>query len=387
MPLLPSAPRSLSGGALALALLAFSFSVTGAPPASSTQGNAQVQEVAPEEGANHDELRERIEELVTEALEQPGAVGLSVAVAIGDELVIAGGYGIAEVEHDVPANVDTMFRIGSVTKQFTSAAVMRLVERGDLELDQLITEYLPDFPTQGHEVTVLHLLTHTSGIKSYTGLGREWQRVVSLELDHQELLALFQDEPFDFAPGERFLYNNSGYYLLGMILEDVTEKSYADLLQTELVQRLGLKRTRYGSNTDLIKNRAQGYQMIDGELANDALIGMSQPGAAGALLSTAKDLVRWQQALVSGKVVSADSYEMMTTPFMLNDGSETKYGFGLGLGIMDGHPVVQHGGGIFGFNSMLAYYPEKMLSVAVISNSEGYSAGDLAARIARAVLE
>ncbi len=387
MPDLRLVSLSLAGGTLALASLTFSASAVAAPGSWSAPRSASAQEVAPEQDAIHDELRERIEGLVAGALERPGAVGLSVAVAIGDELVLAGGYGIAEVEHDVPANVDTMFRIGSVTKQFTAAAIMRSVEKGDVELDQLITEYLPDFPTQGQEVTVLHLLTHTSGIKSYTGLGREWQRVVSLELDHQELLALFQDEPFDFAPGERFLYNNSGYYLLGMILEEVSEKSYADLVQTELVQRLGLKRTRYGSNTDLIKNRAQGYQMADGELANDALIGMSQPGAAGALLSTAQDLVRWQQALVSGKVVSPDSYQLMTTPFMLNDGSETKYGFGLGLGVMDGHPVVQHGGGIFGFNSMLAYYPEEELSVAVISNSEAFPSGGLAARIARAALE
>ncbi len=387
--MLRSILRSRAGGALAFALLVVSLSSTAASEGIDRRldARAHLQEAAAEEGPNRGELRERIEGLVKRMLEQPGAVGLSVAVAIGDELVLAGGYGIAEAEHDVPANVDTMFRIGSVTKQFTSAAIMRLVEKDELALEDLLVEHVPKFPTRGHEVSILHLLTHTSGIKSYTGLGDEWQKIIALELSHEELLDLVRDAPFDFAPGERFLYNNTAYYLLGVIVERITGQSYADHLRTEILQPLGLTRTRYGSNTDLIKNRAQGYQMIDDELANDALIGMSQPGAAGALLSTAKELVQWQLALVGGKVVSPDSYELMTTPFMLNDSSETKYGFGLAIGTFAGQPVVQHGGGINGFNSILSYYPEAKLSVAVISNSEACSAGQLGAAIARAVLE
>jgi len=210
---------------------------------------------------------------------------------------------------------------------------------------------------------------------------------VPLELTHEELLTLLRGESFDFAPGERFLYNNTGYYLLGMIIEEVTGKSYADHLRAGLLSPLGLTRTRYGSNMELIENRAQGYRMIDGELANDALIGMSQPGAAGAILSTAQELVQWQLALVGGEVVSPQSYELMTTPYVLNDGKETKYGFGLGLGAHAGQRAVRHGGGINGFNSMLAYYPEAQLSVAVISNSEACSAGSLAHAIAKALLE
>ncbi len=379
MLILRSLPASIVAAILTSALLALGPAVPTALP--------QDPESAVAATRDQEELRERIEGLIARTLEQPGAVGLSVAVAIGDELVLAGGYGIAEAEHGVPVDVDTLFRIGSVTKQFTAAAVMRLVEQEELTLEDLLNDHLPDFPTQGHEVSILHLLTHTSGIKSYTSLGERWLKTVPLELTHEELLTLLRGESFDFAPGERFLYNNTGYYLLGMIIEEVTGKSYADHLRAGLLSPLGLTRTRYGSNMELIENRAQGYRMIDGELANDALIGMSQPGAAGAILSTAQELVQWQLALVGGEVVSPQSYELMTTPYVLNDGKETKYGFGLGLGAHAGQRAVRHGGGINGFNSMLAYYPEAQLSVAVISNSEACSAGSLAHAIAKALLE
>jgi CubicO group peptidase (beta-lactamase class C family) len=210
---------------------------------------------------------------------------------------------------------------------------------------------------------------------------------VARELSHAELLALFQDVPFGFEPGTAFLYNNSGYYLLGMILEEVTGDSYAEHLASSLFEPLGLTRTRYGSSTDIIPNRAQGYRVTEeGQLENDWAIGMSQPGAAGALLSTAGDLVRWQLALVSGQVVSEDSYVEMTAPYLLADMRESAYGFGLMRGELDGRRVVSHGGGIFGFNSYLAHYPDEELSVAVISNSEAYSSQELAERIARLAL-
>ena len=334
----------------------------------------------------NDEPRAEIERLIAEALQNPGAVGLSVAVAVGDEFLLAGGYGLAEAEHGVEADVDTLFRIGSITKQFTAAAILRQVEAGQLELEEPLTSYLPEYPDSGDEVTLLHLLTHTSGIPSYTNLGPAWSRTVPLELPHAELLAMFQDAPLEFEPGSEYRYNNSGYYLLGMVLERQSDKSYGDHLAGTFFQPLGLARTRLGSNRDLIKNRAQGYSLIEGQLANDGLIGMSQPGAAGALLSTARELILWQRALLGGKVVSEEFYELMTTPFMLHDGRETGYGMGLQLSKLKGHPEVGHGGGINGFNSMLSYYPDQDLSVAVISNSEGYSAGQLAATISRALL-
>lgn len=338
-----------------------------------------------------DALRARVDELTAAALEQPGAVGLSVAVGLGDEMLVEKGYGRIELEHDIAADAGSVFRIGSITKQFTAALVMKLIEDGatkdgkSLTLDSDINDFL-DFSTQGKAVTVRHLLTHTSGIKSYTGLGEEWAKTIPLEVSHEELLDLVDDKPFDFEPNEQYRYNNTGYYLLGVLIEEVTGKTYAEALAETFFEPLGLTSIRYGSNSDIIRNRAQGYEMRDGELQNDDLIGMSQPGAAGALISNAADLVRWNQALVSGKVVEPESYAQMTTPHVLESGEATTYGFGLGLDQLDGVRRVQHGGGINGFNSMLAFYPESGLTVAVISNSNGYRAGTLATLIARAAL-
>jgi CubicO group peptidase (beta-lactamase class C family) len=337
----------------------------------------------PAERIDPDAARDKIEQLAVAALDQ-GAVGLSIAVSYDNEVILAKGYGLAEVEHDVATDAESIFRIGSITKQFTAALVMKLVENGKIGLDTNINEYT-DFPTGDHTVTIRHLLTHTSGIKSYTGLGEEWEKTRPLETTHEEVLGLVDELPFDFAPGEQFKYNNTGYYLLGVILEMVTGKSYDQLLLDEIIEPLGLTRTRYGSNADIIKNRAQGYTMSEDELKNDDLIGMSRPGAAGAIVSTAADLLRWQHALSGERVVAAESYEQMTTPFTLNDGSSTTYGFGLSMREIDGLEMVSHGGGINGFNSMLAHYPGTAVAISVISNSEGYRAGVLATKIMRAV--
>ncbi len=328
-------------------------------------------------------LEDFIDSAATAALEE-GAVGLSIAVSFDDHVVFDEAFGLAEVEHGVKSDRDTSFRIGSITKQFTAALVMKQVEAGKISLDAPIGEYY-DFPTGEHTVTVRHLLTHTSGIQSYTNLGPEWFKTIPLELTHQQLLDMVDDKPFEFPPGTAYNYNNTGYYLLGVILEEVTGKTYPELIKEEIAEPLGLDRTRYGSNRDIIKNRAQGYSKFNSKLANDGLIGMSQPGAAGALLSTAGDLVRWQEALAGGKVVSPASYALMTTPYETSDGESTGYGFGLGIGDADGLVAVRHGGGINGFNSMLTHFPATDVTIAVISNSETYAASDLATQIGRRI--
>lgn len=347
--------------------------------------------LAADENASHiipgdEELIAAIDRIAERTLAQPGGVGLSVAVARGDDILLEKGYGIAEAEHDVPVSEKTMFRIGSVTKQYTAAAIMRLSEQGKLALDDELSKYLPEFPTQGHVVTIRHLLNHTSGIVSYTNLGLEWMKVWPLELTHEQMLDLFKDKPFEFSPGEKWAYNNSGYYLLGMIIERVLGKSYAEYLDEAFFKPLGLERTRYDSNAELIRHRAQGYRFENGKLANDRLIGMSQPGAAGGLIATAGDMVRWQQALTTGRVVSEESFAHMTTPCTLANGEKTSYGFGLVMDTFEGHQRVHHSGGIFGFNSTLVWFPQQQLHIAVISNSEMISTGKVVEAIARVAL-
>jgi len=336
---------------------------------------------------DHAALAQSVDRVVTTAMADPAAVGLSVAVALGDDIILSRGYGLAEVEHDVAVDASTTFRIGSVTKQFTAAAVMRLFEAEDVHLDEDMCAYLPEYPAGDEVVTLRNLLTHTSGIPNYTDQGESFWRDTARHMTHEELLSRFVDLPLGFNPGQQWAYSNSGYYLLGMVIESVSESSYAEYMQAEFFEPLGLARMRYGSNGALIKNRAQGYRVVDGELQNDELISMNVPGAAGALLSNAEDLVRWQLALVAGKVVSESSYTEMTTPFLLSDMTETTYGMGLQLGSLAGRPLVHHGGGIFGFNSYLAYLPDERISVAVISNCEEFSSQRVSDEILRVALD
>jgi CubicO group peptidase (beta-lactamase class C family) len=313
--------------------------------------------------------------------------GVSVAIVKNGRTVLAKGYGFADLENDVPATAETVYRIGSVTKQFTSAAIMRLVEQGKVSLDDTLQKFLPSFPTQGNRVTVRHLLNHTSGIKSYTSLGPKWGRVMRLDLVPDSLVALFANEPFDFKPGDQWLYNNSGYFLLGMIIEKVSGKTYGQYLKDELFTPLGLKSTIYCDQAPLIKHRAQGYALRpDSTFINAEPLSMTQPYAAGSLCSTVTDLAAWTLALSSGKVVSPASYKAMATPGTLNDGKPLSYGFGLGVGTLGGHRQVSHNGGINGFISELHHYPDDSLVTVVLTNTGALTAVQLERLIARRAL-
>jgi len=328
----------------------------------------------------------KVDAVVAKVLAEPGAAGLSIAVARADKVILAKGYGMADLELSVPVSTDSIFRIGSVTKQFTSAAVMRLVEEGKVSLDAPVQTYVPDFPVKEWPVTVRHLLTHTSGIWSYTDDTKFMTRDSSLELTPAELIATFADRPLEFEPGTKFNYSNSAYYLLGAVVEGASGKPYARYVQEELFGRLGLAHTRYESNADIIPGRAQGYTLKDGKLANDKAIGADVPGAAGSLLSTATDLVRWEIALSAGMAVNPESYAQMTTGAVLANGEETHYGFGLAIKDWEGRRRISHGGGIFGFTSMLLTLPDDGLTVAVLSNSDAIGPGKLADTVARLAL-
>lgn len=327
----------------------------------------------------------RIDAWAREAVESGQVAGLSVAVRRDPEIVLARGYGHADLENEVPASEHTVYRIGSVTKQFTAAVVMQLVAEGRVDLDADIRDYV-DFPTQGQTVTVRQLLDHTSGIPSYTGLGEPFWSRSRLDLSHDQLLGMVRDLPFDFAPGTQWRYNNSGYYLLGVLVENVTGASYEEALQSRLLGPLGLESTTYCDERKLIANRAEGYELADGELVNDTPLSMRVPFAAGALCSTVLDLLAWQRALDSGQVVTPEAYERMVTPGTLADGAPLSYGFGLGVDELEGHRRIQHGGGINGFASMLALYPDDGLRIVVLVNTPGRAAGMLAERIARLLL-
>ena len=326
------------------------------------------------------------DKLAAQALSQTGAAGLSVAVARNGKVILSKGYGLAEVEHDVKADGDSMFRMGSITKQFTAAAIMRLVEQGRISLDDPITKHVPGYNTQGREITIRHLLTHTSGIKSYTEVKRVMVDEPEREFTHQEMLDMVQNEPLAFDPGTAMEYSNTGYYLLGMVIENVSGKDYCAYLQDEFFGPLGLAHTRCDSNTEIIKGRAQGYTVEGEKPVHDRGLATGTTFAAGGLLASAHDLVVWADALASGKVVSPASYKLMSTPSALTGGGATDYGFGLFIDSLDGHARIQHGGDIFGFNSMLARFPDDGVTVAVMSNSLPISSTRVANGLSREAL-
>lgn len=327
-----------------------------------------------------------LDSLAAAAVESGQTVGLALGVYRGGEPIVSKGYGLADVENGVPVTDSTVFRIGSVTKQFTAAAILGLEEEGKLSLDDDLTRFLPDYPTGGRTITIHQLLNHTSGIKSYTGLGQRWRKVQPLDLSNEELLALFQDEPFDFEPGEGWAYNNSGYYLLGMIIEEVTGLGYDEYLEESFFGPLGLRDTSYCWERPIIPRRARGYQGSGDEIRNADPLSMTQPGAAGALCSSVRDLARWERALRMGEVISADSYRRMVTPVGIPWYAPRWYGYGLEVGELEGKERVIHGGGIPGFNARLAHYPGEDLTIVTLSNLNGPAAGHVADAAARIVL-
>ncbi len=332
----------------------------------------------------------RVRSVVDTAMQRPEAVGLSVAVGHGDRVLLEAGFGLAELEHEVAANANTVFRVGSITKQFTAAAIMKLVENEKLGLDDNVSTYLPNLVAENRTITIRQLLNHSSGIPSYTSQQDFWIYGATRELTVEELLGFVEDVPFDFEPGSGWNYSNTGYYVLGPIIEQVDGRSYSQFLEEEFFQPLGLDNTRYDSNRDVIPNRAQGYSFDEetSKLLNDYLIGMANPGAAGGLLSTAGVLIRWQMALTTGDVVSVESYEQMITPAQIETAGPMSYGFGLSIRETEAGEIdlIQHGGGIHGFNSMLSWMPEPDLHVAILSNSEGLESSAIAREIFRSIV-
>ncbi len=293
--------------------------------------------------------------------------GAAVAVRLGGRTIHVGGYGLANIEWGAPNDADTVFRIGSITKQFTAAAILKLAEGGALQIDDPIERHLADYPVGERRITVRHLLNHTSGIKSFTSLP-SYVPEMSREKTLSGLIDVFKDLPPDFQPGEKFLYNNSGYVLLGAIIERCSGKDYATFLQETFFAPLGMASTRYLHGRPVTPRRAAGYQREGHTVFNAAPISMSWPHAAGALGSTVNDLLRWDAALRGGAVVSPASYAAMTTPNRLNDGSPVDYGFGLRMARYRDRPLVGHAGGINGFLTNLLHWPGEDLTVLVLSN-------------------
>ena len=297
--------------------------------------------------------------------------GLAVIVVQGADTLLMKAYGEADLEWGVPMTEDAVFEIGSVTKQFTAAAILKLRDKGKLDLDAELTDYLPDYPTQGHRIPVRRLLDHTSGIQGVTEM-EAFRTIRGQELPRDSLVTLFAGAPFLFPPGEALIYNNSAYILLGHIIEKVSGMSYEEYIEEELFAELGMSRSSYCSNSEVVKRRAHGYQWTPNGLVRRPYASHVWPFSAGSLCSTIGDLTRWLQALHGGRVLPDASYQDMITPVPLNDGTPVRYAMGLSVAPdVGGRSVISHDGGISGFVSDTRYYPEHDVTVVMLVNTAG----------------
>lgn len=307
--------------------------------------------------------------------------GATVLISSRGKIIYQKAIGMANMELKVPMHTKQVFRIGSLTKQFTAIAILQLMEQGKLDLQDEITRFLPDFPMQGAKITIEHLLTHTSGIRDYTSIGDSVQRF-KMDFTPTEMINYFKNQPMRFAPGSKYEYNNSNYFLLGYIIEKITGKTYQQYLEDHFFGPLGMSNSFYGNDAKIIKNRAAGYTKTGKELENAAAISMTQPYAAGAILSTAGDLFKWQQAVQSYKVVKKQTLEKAFTRYKLVNGKETSYGYGWRFGFIQESPSIWHGGLINGFKTMELYLPKVDVYVVVLSNCDGSSPEILTAKLA-----
>ncbi len=316
---------------------------------------------------------------------KPDGTGCAILVARDGEVIYRKAFGLADLELNVVMRPEMVFRIGSITKQFTAIAILRLMEQGKLSLRDEITKYMPDYPTHGHSITIEHLLTHTSGIKSYTNIP-EFQAMMRTDMTPLEIIEKNKALPMEFAPGTRWNYNNTGYIMLGYIIEKVSGKTYAEYLQENFFTPLGMTSSYYGDDTRIIRNRASGYQPGKEGTVNADYLSMTLPYAAGSIMSTVDDLYKWNRALHSYKLVKKETLDKAHTVYILSDGKPTSYGYGWFMSELQGSPTIEHDGGINGFLTTSLYLPDQDLFVALFSNNNGIDPGFPALKIAAAAI-
>jgi len=311
-------------------------------------------------------------------LNETGAIAL---ISSHGKIIYKKAFGMANLELNVPMQTTNVFRIGSITKQFTAIAILQLMEQGKLNLQDVITKFIPNYPLQGETITIEHLLTHTSGIRDFTSIKDTVQRS-KRDFTPTELINFFQNQPMRFAPGTRYEYSNSNYTLLGYIIEKITGKTYQQYLEANFFQPLGMTSSFYGNDTMIIKNRATGYTKGEKQIENSTAISMTQPFAAGSILSTVEDLFKWQQAVQLYKLVKKETLEKAFTRYTLANGKETSYGYGWRFGFIQQSPSIGHGGLISGFKTMALYLPKEDVYVVVLSNCDCSSPENVTAKLA-----
>lgn len=333
-------------------------------------------------------LAVRLDSLAGSGVLANRAVGTVAAVVKGNDTLLMKGYGKADIEWDVPMPADAMFEIGSATKQFTAAAILQLRDEGKLSLDDEITKWLPNFDTRGNRVTVRRLLDHTSGMVGLTEIPELQQLSWNPSFPRDSVIALINRYPFQFPTGTMQMYNNSAFWLAGLIIEKASGMTYPDYIEQRIFAPLGMTRSMYCNSRENVPRRAHGYIVYNNGVISRGPTNAHTwiPFAAGSLCSTAGDLVTWVKALHGGKVLSPGSYQEMITPAKLNDGTPLRYGLGIAVQKDSrGLPYIGHGGSVTGFDADTRWYPDAQLAVVVLMNNGG-DAGDVAGKLAAELL-
>jgi CubicO group peptidase (beta-lactamase class C family) len=351
-----------------LAPIAVLFIIAMAP-----QIAAPVVALAQTSASDDAEISEKVDAYVAAEMRAEKIPGLAMAIVRDGKAIKSRGYGLANIELDVPVKPETIFQTGSVGKQFTATAVMMLVEEGKIRLDDAIGKYLPGAPATWDKITVRNLLTHTSGIHDYEteSLKKTGAAFINLRNDYteDELFKKFCGWPLDFPPGSKWSYSNSGYVILGILIHRVTGQFYGDVLQERIFRPLGMTSTRIISEADIIPNRAAGYRLVKGEIKNQEWVSPSLNTAAdGALYTNIVDMAKWDAALYTEKLLKKESLDQMWTPVRLSNEKTAEYGFGWDVTNVNGHRLIEHGGAWQGFTTQISRYVEDEFTVIVLTN-------------------
>lgn len=333
--------------------------------------------------ANTEEVVTKIDKLLNEKFQSNDA-GAVFLVAKGGKPIYRKAFGKANLELNVDMKPENVFQIGSMTKQFTALSILMLHEQEKLNVNDNIAKYLPHYPN-GENITLHHLLTHTSGIKDYTKMKTLWS-VAKKAHSPEELVDFFKNEPVDFSPGEHFKYNNSGYALLGRIIEIVSAETYENFVEKKIFKTLGMKNSRYANDREIIKNRAYGYHYKE-QYTNRMMVSLTLPYSSGSLMSTADDMLIWQQAINNNQLVKQNTINMAFSKYKLNNGEPISYGYGWHLKDINNVSIREHGGSIFGFKSMGVYIPSLNVYVIGLTNCDCNSPTQITKDIAALFIE
>lgn len=310
-------------------------------------------------------LKSKIDSMLTSVYPNNGP-GISILIAKNGKTVYKKAFGKSNLELNTVMTPNNVFQIGSITKQFTAVSILMLQEQGKLKIEDEITKYIPDYPTNGKIITIYHLLNHTSGIKGRTPVGNP--KVVREDKTAVELIDYFKNLPANFDPGEQFRYSNSGYIILGRIIEIVSGQSYEDFIEKNIFDKLGMTSSFYGSNKEIITNRASGYQHQNDKYVNSDYMSLTLPYSAGSILSNTDDLLKWQNAINANTLIDSISLKKAISPSTLNNGKKIPYGYGWRIGYLNGSPVIAHHGSTLGYSSSAIYLPKENVYVVSLTN-------------------